>query len=201
MQNAGRGGVRVGLHRAFAIGVTLVVASLGSLPASAAPRDAQVVTFRPSLVTAIGDSVMLDIRPALGRLIPHLQVWGSVGQQFVQLPAFLRSLEAHGDLGATVIVELGTNGYITAEEIRQTMAILGGARRVVFANVHAPRGWTNPNNALLAGATRRYRNVVIANWNRLARSHPSWFYADGIHMPIGGVGAYAYARLLVTAIR
>ncbi len=179
----------------FSLAISSVVPATG-----AGATTAEKITYRPLIVTAIGDSVMIDIRPSLGQIIPHLQVWGSVGQQFVALPALLRNLIRHGALGATVIIELGTNGYITETEIHQTMQLLGGARRVVFANVHAPRGWQNPNNALLAAATRRYPNVVVANWNRLASAHPSWFYSDGIHMPIGGAGAKAYAQLLKTAI-
>ena len=179
----------------FSLALSSVIPATG-----AGATTAEKITYRPLIVTAIGDSVMIDIRPSLGQIIPHLQVWGSVGQQFVALPALLRNLIRHGALGATVIIELGTNGYITETEIHQTMQLLGGARRVVFANVHAPRGWQNPNNALLAAATRRYPNVVVANWNRLASAHPSWFYSDGIHMPIGGDGAHAYAQLLKTAI-
>ena len=179
----------------FSLAISSVVPATG-----AGATTAEKITYRPLIVTAIGDSVMIDIRPSLGQIIPHLQVWGSVGQQFVALPALLRNLIRHGALGATVIIELGTNGYITETEIHQTMQLLGGARRVVFANVHAPRGWQNPNNALLAAATRRYPNVVVANWNRLASAHPSWFYSDGIHMPSGGAGAKAYAQLLKTAI-
>ena len=179
----------------FSLALSSVIPATG-----AGATTAEKITYRPLIVTAIGDSVMIDIRPSLGQIIPHLQVWGSVGQQFVALPALLRNLILHGALGATVIIELGTNGYITETEIHQTMQLLGGARRVVFANVHAPRSWQNPNNALLAAATRRYPNVVVANWNRLASAHPSWFYGDGIHMPIGGAGAQAYAQLLKTAI-
>ena len=179
----------------FSLAISSVVPATG-----AGATTAEKITYRPLIVTAIGDSVMIDIRPSLGQIIPHLQVWGSVGQQFVALPALLRNLIRHGALGATVIIELGTNGYITETEIHQTMQLLGGARRVVFANVHAPRGWQNPNNALLAAATRRYPNVVVAFWNRLASAHPSWFYSDGIHMPSGGAGAKAYAQLLKTAI-
>ena len=199
VENRGTHARHAGLLATAALLFSLAISSV--VPATGAgATTAEKITYRPLIVTAIGDSVMIDIRPSLGQIIPHLQVWGSVGQQFVALPALLRNLIRHGALGATVIIELGTNGYITETEIHQTMQLLGGARRVVFANVHAPRGWQNPNNALLAAATRRYPNVVVANWNRLASAHPSWFYSDGIHMPSGGAGAKAYAQLLKTAI-
>jgi hypothetical protein len=170
----------------------------------AGATTAEKITYRPLIVTVIGDSVMLDVRPALGQIIPHVQVWATEGRQFSELPAFLRNLIAHGSLGATVIIELGTNGFITQGEIRQAMVYLKGAKRVVFSNVHAPRRWTNPNNALLASLPGEYPNVVVANWNRLASPHPSWFqqgnHNDGIHPPPDGAGAQAYAQLLKTAI-
>ena len=71
------------------------------------------------------------------------------------------------------------------------MAILGGASRVVFVNVHVDRPWQDPNNAVLANGAARYPNVVVADWATLAAQNPQWFGPDGTHLAIDGPGADA----------
>ena len=73
------------------------------------------------------------------------------------------------------------------------MAILGGASRVVFVNVHVDRPWQDPNNAVLANGATRYPNAVVADWATLAAQNPQWFGADGTHLAIDGPGADALA--------
>jgi hypothetical protein len=57
------------------------------------------------------------------------------------------------------------------------------------------------NNDLIRTGPRRNRHVVIADWTALARSHPGWFYADRVHLPIDGPGATALARLIARRLR
>jgi hypothetical protein len=54
---------------------------------------------------------------------------------------FLNSMKATGQLGARVIVGLGTNGPISDADFDTMMSVLSGASRVVFVNVHVDRPW------------------------------------------------------------
>jgi hypothetical protein len=45
-----------------------------------------------------------------------------------------------------------------------------------------------------------YKNTRLANFNALADANPEWFGPDGVHMPIGGTGASAMARLITSEI-
>ena len=103
-------------------------------------------------------------------------------------------------LGADVIVALGTNGPITDTDFDNMMAILGGASRVVFVNLHVDRPWQDPNNVVLTNGATRYPNVVIADWATLAAQNPQWFGADGTHLAIDGPGADALASLIASTL-
>ena len=156
--------------------------------------------FNVGQVTAIGDSVMLDYQNPLETSIPGINVNAAVSRQWSDGESILQTLKVDGQLGADVIVALGTNGPITDTDFDDMMAILGGASRVVFVNVHVDRPWQDPNNAVLANGAARYPNVVIADWATLAAQNPEWFGADGTHLAIGGPGADALASLIATTL-
>ena len=156
--------------------------------------------FNVGQVTAIGDSVMLDYQDPLQTSIPGITVNASVSRQWSDGESILQTLKANGQLGADVIVGLGTNGPITDTDFDNMMAVLGGASRVVFVNVHVDRPWQDPNNAVLANGATRYPNVVIADWATLAAQNPQWFGADGTHLAINGPGADALASLIASTL-
>src|SRR6185437_1993835 len=112
--------------------------------------------FLPGHVTAVGDSVMLDYQRPLQADIPGVDVEASVSRQWGAGEALLSQLKADGRLGAEVIVGLSTNGPISATDFDDMMAILQGASRIVFVNVHVDRSWQDPNNAVLAQGAARY---------------------------------------------
>ena len=156
--------------------------------------------FNSGQVTAVGDSVMLDYQDPLKTSIPGVAVDAAVSRQWSDGESILQTLKAGGQLGADVIVGLGTNGPITDAEFDHMMSILGGASRVVFVNVHVDRPWQDPNNIVLASGATRYPNVVVADWASLAAQNPQWFGADGTHLAIDGPGADALASLIASAL-
>jgi hypothetical protein len=168
--------------------------SLPPLPSPAGPG------FVPGRATAVGDSVMLDYQDPLEAAIPGINVNALVSRQWSDGEVVLYSLKAEGHLGAYVIVALGTNGPIADTDFDHMMAILGGASRVVFVNVHVDRPWQDTNNAVLARGAARYHNVVVADWAVVAAQNPQWFGADGTHLAIDGPGADALAALVTTTL-
>ena len=107
---------------------------------------------------------MLDYQDPLQAAIPGIDVDAAVSRQWSDGELILQTLKSEGQLGADVVVGLGTNGPITDSDFDDMMAILGGASRVVFVNVHVDRPWQDPNNAVLAdGASsipqRRHRGL------------------------------------------
>jgi hypothetical protein len=156
--------------------------------------------FVAGQVTAVGDSVMLDYQDPLKTAIPGINVDAAVSRQWSDGESILQTLKSDGQLGADVIVGLGTNGPITDTDFDNMMTVLGGASRVVFVNVHVDRPWQDPNNAVLASGATRYPNAVVADWATLAAQNPGWFGADGTHLAIDGVGADALAQLVASTL-
>ena len=151
-------------------------------------------------VTAVGDSVMLDYQDPLQTDIPGVNVDAAVSRQWSDGIQILQELKASGQLGAEVVVGLGTNGPITDSDFNAMMQVLTGASRVVFVNFHVDRSWQDPNNAVLANGASRYPNVFVADWATLATQNPQWFGSDGTHLAIDGPGATALAMLVSSTL-
>lgn len=150
-------------------------------------------------VTAVGDSVMIDYQTALAQDIPGLQVTAVVGRQWTQGEALLAQLKAEDQLGAVVIVGLGTNGPIDAAQFDQMASILSGASRIVFVNIRVDRTWQDTNNAVLSSGVAGTPNAVLVHWHALADEHPTWLYPTQTHLPPGGTGAQALAQLVASS--
>ena len=151
-------------------------------------------------ITAVGDSVMLDYRDPLQTDIPGIDIDATVSRQWSGGVQVFQELKTSGQLGAEVIVGLGTNGPITDSDFDAMMQVLSGASRVVFVNFHVDRDWQDPNNAVLANGASRYPNVFIADWASLAATNPQWFGSDGTHLGIDGPGATALAMLVASTL-
>ena len=143
-------------------------------------------------VTAVGDSIMLDIQSDLQADIPGAQVDGLVSRQFETGIGIVQADRAAGTLGNVLVVELGTNGSVTSSDFDAMMQAAAGAKRVVFVNVNVPRSWEAPDNAVLAAGVDRYPGVaVLADWNALSTPHPEWFTSDQVHLQPAGTQALA----------
>ena len=146
----------------------------------------------PGPVTAVGDSILLDIQPQLSIDIPGVTVDGLVSRQFETGIGVVQSHRAAGTLGRVLVVELGTNGAVTASDVDAIMQAATGVARVVLVNVCVPRDWMATDNAVLAAGVARYPGLaVLADWNTLATPHPEWFTADQVHLNPDGATALA----------
>jgi hypothetical protein len=149
-------------------------------------------------VTAIGDSVMVDAAPALQSLIPGMNVDAAVDRSPAAGIALLAGLAASRQLRGSIVWHLGTNGTLSPAQVQQVLQIAAG-RRVVMLTDHCSHcPWAPPNNAVIATNCTAAQNCVVADWNALAATNPSWFGTDAVHMAIGGTGAQAYARLVAS---
>ncbi|GEM_PF-653979 len=163
-------------------------------PAHAAPTPA--VPGRQ--VTAIGDSVMVASTPALDQAMPGIFIDAVVGRQFSTGLQVLAGLKAQGLMRPIVVFALGTNGTVTAAEIRQLYAIVGPRRRVVLVNTFEARPWEREVNAILAWAAAHHPGTVLANWFATIEHRTYLLWPDGIHpQPAGGI---VYARMLKEAV-
>jgi len=176
-------------------------AAPASLPTSALPAlpvPATTTTLAPSVmpeagpVSAVGDSIMLDIRSYLQVAIPGVRVDGQVSRQFQAGIQVVEGEKATGTLGTVLVVELGTNGPVASSDFDALMRAASGVKRVVFVDIDVPRPWAAPDNAVLAAGVARYPGVaVLADWYALSSAHPEWFTPDQVHLEPAGAQALA----------
>jgi hypothetical protein len=162
---------------------------------SAPPTSTTTTTAAAAVgghVTAVGDSILIDMQPNLQADIPGIAVDGAVSRQFETGIGVVQADRAAGALGSVLVVELGTNGTVTSSDIDAMMAAAAGVKRVVFVNVDVPRSWMQSDNATLAAGVARYPGVaVLADWFSLSSPHPEWFTADQVHLQPAGAAAMA----------
>jgi len=171
--------------------VTTAAATAGSSPPTSISTSAPVAPVAGP-VTAIGDSIMLDVQPELAADLPGVSVDGQVSRQFQAGIGVVQADRAAGTLGRVLVVELGTNGPIAPSDVDALLQAAQGVQRVVFVNVNVPRDWAVGDNAVLAAAVARHPGVaVLADWYTLSSPHPEWFTSDQVHLNPAGAAALA----------
>jgi lysophospholipase L1-like esterase len=171
-------------------------APVGGVSSPTSARPAQTTSSAPPApagpVSAVGDSIMLDVEPYLQAVLSGVKVDGSVSRQFETGIAVVQAERAAGTLGQVLVVELGTNGTVTASDFDAMMQAASGVSRVVFVNVDVPRSWEAADNAVLAEGVARYPGTaLLADWYTLASAHPEWFTPDQVHLQPAGAQALA----------
>ena len=142
---------------------------------------ADVVDFSNLTVTLIGDSVGIHVAPYLQAEFPNVYADNTVSRQFSAAKGVAQALEASGNLGSVVVIELGTNGTIYESHLRALIEYLGSDRKIVFCSVQAPRSWIAGNNATLASVCAEYSNTIIADWYGASEGHSEYLWSDGVH--------------------
>lgn len=173
---------------------TVAAAAQAAAPSATAPAaGAPPLEAGGREITIIGDSVMLGARDYFQRALPGVQVDAVVGRQFSEAPKLVAQLRARGALGHTVVLHLGTNGYIVENHFREVLRQLQDRRRVVVVDVHAARRWTEQNNEIVTRVAREFPNAVLVGWDAIGRENPDYFVKDGIHPTSAGISALASA--------
>jgi hypothetical protein len=142
---------------------------------------------------------MVASAAALAAAIPGIYIDAQVGRQMQTGLAVIQSLAASGALRRIVVVSLGTNGGVTAGQVRQLQRIIGPARDLVLVSTFDPQPWEPDVNAALAAATRPGGHTKLADWDRAIAARPDLLWPDGIHPR--PAGARLYAHVVLTAIR
>jgi len=144
-------------------------------------------------ILAIGDSVLLGAGGHLAKDIPGIQIDAVVGRQASSGLKVLKEGHGHGRKAPTVLLHLGTNGYIDEGQFRELLQALADRKSVLIVNFHAERRWTQPNNELIARLAGEFPNVHVVDWSAASASHPDYFVKDGIHLSTKGIAAFTSA--------
>jgi peptidoglycan/LPS O-acetylase OafA/YrhL len=151
-----------------------------------------------SMVTAIGDSVMLASAQALETVLPGIYINAVVSRQMSAGVRVVQRLAASGQLRPVVLLGLGTNGNMATSEINQVRAAIGPDRWLVLINTYEPRSWEQPVNEMIDAAAQRDPHVLLVNWYGAIGNHTNMLRDDDVHpLPPGAV---LYAQLIKSVV-
>ena len=154
-------------------------------------------TFPKGRVLAFGDSVMLSaahqLQAALG---PKALIDAVVARQFRDaVQPLLTKVKATKP--PTVIIHLGTNGYIPFPALKEAMEGLHDVPLVVLVNTYSGKKWERSANDGLAYAAKTWRNVTLVDWHKTADAAKG-LLVDGAHP--NPEGAKLYATTIASAV-
>jgi peptidoglycan/LPS O-acetylase OafA/YrhL len=151
-----------------------------------------------SMVTAVGDSVMLASAQALETVLPGIYINAVVSRQMSAGVHVVRELAASGQLRPILLLGLGTNGNMSASEISEVRAAIGPDRWLVLINTYEPRPWEEPVNAMIDAAAQDDPHVLLVNWYGAIGNHTNMLREDDVHpLPPGAV---LYAQLIKSVV-
>ncbi|MBP1327273.1 peptidoglycan/LPS O-acetylase OafA/YrhL [Leucobacter exalbidus] len=166
----------------------------GKQPAQALPAPAHVTGAD---ITAVGDSVMLASAPELNTLFPGISIDAAVSRGMATGVELVGDAAAQSTLRHVLVVGLGTNGTVTAEEL-EAIQVAAAGHPLVLVNAYGDREWIPGVNETIDAFAAAHRGVVVANWNDDVAGVPDALAGDEIHPnPSGGE---IYAASIETAL-
>jgi len=164
-------------------------------------KTPEIDTISGKGISAIGDSVMLDVAPYLSEAMPGIVIDGKIGRQLTEASGVVQQLSRNGQLGHKVILELGTNGSFTKEQLDDLLADLksDSVKKIIVVNTRVPRPWESMVNQALSDAAAEDSRITIIDWYSASAGQDSYFAPDGVHL--NPSGARAYAALVVKALK
>ncbi|MGE7090921.1 acyltransferase family protein [Lysinibacillus sp. NPDC048646] len=137
-------------------------------------------------ILAIGDSVMIDIASSLHKIYPTITIDAKIGRQVSQAVKLVPSYSNFNNQDNAVIIQLGTNGYFTNDQINTLLGAFSNAH-LYLINARVPRSWESKVNNALSKIAQEHDNITLIDWHSVAIDHPEYFAADGVHLVPKGI--------------
>ncbi|WP_434578663.1 acyltransferase family protein [Thermoanaerobacterium thermosaccharolyticum] len=142
-------------------------------------------------ITIIGDSILIDTKPYLEEMLPGITIDGKVGRQMYQAKDVVKSLKAEGKISDTLIVELGTNGPFTEDQLLSLLKAAEPVKHIILVNVRVPRPWESVVNKTLNKVSSEYPHTTLIDWYKASYGHDSFFSPDAVHLEPSGAKYFA----------
>jgi lysophospholipase L1-like esterase len=189
--------------------IALVAAAALAVAAPAGPAQDTAVAAKPR-VTVIGDSVQASFQfvpRAVRRLgkgfnlrvdavVCRRLVSSSCSYNGVTPATALEVIRSSGrSLGSVVVINVGYNDDTRGYDVNRVMRALRAAKveTVVWVTLREQRSVYTSTNRSIRLAAKRWKRLVVADWNRVSAGRP-WFGSDGLHL--NAKGAMALSGLI-----
>lgn len=148
-------------------------------------------------IVLVGDSVLLGAKPELHALLPKATIDADVSRQWAAGAQVIHQLAAENNLPKVIVMALGTNGVISAEQVNQ-FAETYKDYKIFLVNTVVNNSSEGIANTAIADALARQPNTHLVDWHKLAKTKASWFASDFVHP--SSEGRKIYAQLIVKRV-
>jgi peptidoglycan/LPS O-acetylase OafA/YrhL len=169
------------------------VAAPGKLPTAKGPKRGSVK------LSAVGDSVMLGAAEKMkSRFGAKSYISAKKNRRWSEAKNVVREFRVHNHLGRVLILHLGNNGPMKAEDVEAVLRQARPAEEILLVTVRVSKPWQKAVNDTLRQQAKKHAHVEIVDWNKASGGHRDWFYSDGTH--VNPKGGDAYVKLIAGSI-
>jgi peptidoglycan/LPS O-acetylase OafA/YrhL len=116
-------------------------------------------------ILALGDSVMLGCSPQLREVLHHrVRIDATVGRQIDNTIWELAKLRKKHQLPKTIVIQVGNNGPLWYNDLRNLKIALRGIPDIIVVNVRNSTSWQDESNHALDTWVHDWRPAHLADW-------------------------------------
>ncbi len=152
-----------------------------------------------SQITWIGDSYSAVYKSKIEEMFSGVDVHAESNKWFsgeTRSPGgdsgltILQSLIDQKTLRPYLVFALGTNGYITEDELDKLEELAGANTRIIIPTLYTMNADYSSSNIAVMSAKAKYNNIYIADWESAANGHSEYFNDDNIHPNDTGIDVW-----------
>lgn len=161
----------------------------------------QSVKLDGSEVIAVGDSILLSVKPMLEFAIPGIYVDAKKSRQFKAGYQILKNLSENKFIRPYIIVELGSNGAINKVELEDLIKdLLAKNSFIILIKPYVPDEWQIYNSNLLYAMREKYKTgTLLVDWELISKKYDNdVLRPDMVHL--NSYGQHIYTTAIIDAL-
>lgn len=141
-------------------------------------------------ITAIGDSVLVNIDSYLRSFVPNLYLDGLVGRNMWDGPDTLNNVKASNGLNDIILVVLGSNGFKSTDDMQAIVDEADG-RDVYFVNTSHLQSYMDQVNDQIKSFTDKNPKAHLVDWRAFIKDKEDLLAVDKVHPNVEGSDDFA----------
>lgn len=141
-------------------------------------------------ITAIGDSVLVNIDSYLRAYVPNLYLDGLVGRNMWDGPEALNNVKQSNGLNDIILVVLGSNGFKSTDDMQAIVDEADG-RDVYFVNTSHLQSYMDQVNDQIKSFTDKNSKAHLVDWRAFIKDKENLLAVDKVHPNVEGSDDFA----------
>ena len=152
--------------------------------------DKELSYLKGISITAVGDSVLMNVDSYLRDYVPNLYLDGEVGRDMPDGPDRLMAIKNDLGLNDIILVGLGSNGSANDSDMEAIMDIADG-RDVYFVNTSHLESYMDQVNKNIKAFTDSHDKAHLVDWRSFVKDRDDLLAVDRVHPNVEGSTDYA----------